>query len=682
MILESLELENFRQFIGTNTIHFSDAPKKTTIIFGGNGRGKTGIYRAVMFCLFGERKLAQDDQKGNILLVNTTAVRQNANIGTVSAKVTLTFTHDDCRFIVKREIKAAWNQDRQMEDEHEGAVSLIVEDRNGNSKPVEAQKDIKERINSIIHERVKEYFLFDGEKMEMLTRADGEQQKAIGKAVKQILGFDSLKIAIDSFEQVRKGFAKDCERNATGNLMKYHVEKGDLEEENNKLSARIIEIDNEETKTQDRKVKLELQLKRFEGVREKMEELAQLEADIKNMEHDLDTQRGALTTRIKSLVPYLCFDVIKSAYAYIGQKKRNKEIPSTIRAELIEELLEKHECICGRPIADHSDEFDRLQRWQTDIREKQSIDDAAYALWHQLDKFQKIVEERTESYSTLMTYSNTEIKIRNATDKRNKIFEEIEGSEGSDREDLVTLPGQLKKCEEHIDDLRLEKKSIASDMEKNGNRIKALGELIQKEEREKNLRGVNEKRRDLAEETKNILEEVQRDYISDIRKKVSEATTNNLRSFLDESSKDFFTRIEVDDKCALQIFDRHDTHFLGDISAGQRQLLSLAFVTALAQTASGDRLFYMPLFMDTPFGRLSLDHRLNLIHRIPELCAQWILLATDTELRREEAEKIKETQSLGYFYHLVSTDDGSTRIERVDGDNAMKLLRQGKEVKA
>jgi len=119
---------------------------------------------------------------------------------------------------------------------------------------------------------------------------------------------------------------------------------------------------------------------------------------------------------------------------------------------------------------------------------------------------------------------------------------------------------------------------------------------------------------------------------------------------------------------------------LGDISAGQRQLLSLAFISALAQTASNNRLFQMPLFMDTPFGRLSLEHRRNLINHIPQLCAQWILLATDTELRREEAQKIRETNSLGCFYRLVSTDDGSTKIELYDNDKAItRLLREGKE---
>jgi len=109
VILESLELENFRQFIGKNTIEFSAAPKNTTIIFGENGRGKTGIYRAVMFCLFGDHLLSQDGgvRKEDILHVNTSAVQRGTAKGeTTLAKVRLTFTHDCSRFVMERVTKA------------------------------------------------------------------------------------------------------------------------------------------------------------------------------------------------------------------------------------------------------------------------------------------------------------------------------------------------------------------------------------------------------------------------------------------------------------------------------------------------------------------------------------------------------------------------------------------------
>ena len=63
MILHKMIIENFRQFRGKQQIDFfipTLPDQNVTVVFGENGRGKTGLYRAIMFCLFGERRLSQD----------------------------------------------------------------------------------------------------------------------------------------------------------------------------------------------------------------------------------------------------------------------------------------------------------------------------------------------------------------------------------------------------------------------------------------------------------------------------------------------------------------------------------------------------------------------------------------------------------------------------------------------
>ena len=61
MKFKKLKLNNFRQYIGENSVEFcSDAQNNVTLIFGANGFGKTGIFRAIMFGLYGDRFLKQD----------------------------------------------------------------------------------------------------------------------------------------------------------------------------------------------------------------------------------------------------------------------------------------------------------------------------------------------------------------------------------------------------------------------------------------------------------------------------------------------------------------------------------------------------------------------------------------------------------------------------------------------
>ena len=81
--------------------------------------------------------------------------------------------------------------------------------------------------------------------------------------------------------------------------------------------------------------------------------------------------------------------------------------------------------------------------------------------------------------------------------------------------------------------------------------------------------------------------------------------------------------------------------------------MSISFIGALAKAAAANSTLEMPLFMDTPFGRLSFEHRKNLMESIPNLCSQWVLLATDTEFTAQEANLLQQGGKWGRFYELM-----------------------------
>ncbi len=83
--------------------------------------------------------------------------------------------------------------------------------------------------------------------------------------------------------------------------------------------------------------------------------------------------------------------------------------------------------------------------------------------------------------------------------------------------------------------------------------------------------------------------------------------------------------------------------------------------------------------MDTPFGRLSSEHRGNLIEKIPEFCAQWILLATDTEFRKQEATMLMKGGCWGKFYMLKGKGIGTTEIQERNISDAQSILHDTME---
>ena len=151
-----------------------------------------------------------------------------------------------------------------------------------------------------------------------------------------------------------------------------------------------------------------------------------------------------------------------------------------------------------------------------------------------------------------------------------------------------------------------------------------------------------------------------------------EETTEIFKKLIDKKDKALISKININHKYEIQVINRLETIITQDISQGQRQIVALAFITALAKVAGGDdSSIDFPLFMDTPFGRVSGNNRDNLIENIPSLANQWILLLTDTELTISEELKIKEVGKLGKWYKLNQISDGYSKIEEVSLDSKM-----------
>lgn len=676
-----LTMKNFRQFKGVQRIEFAAEKKKkdqnVTVIFGENGRGKTGIFRAIMFCLYGEHRLTQDEEvsQKELYLVNTPTLLESASSGQkIEAYVELKFSHKGEQYIVKRSLAGMLLRDERIE-QLDGYI-LSHTKRDGNTHNVNDPEEIKAIINAILDKNVREYFLFDGEKIQRLTLASLEQRKEIAKGIRNLLNVDALEKAIKAIQKLKKTLNQEIEKRATGEYGRIISKLNELDENRNELQHNIKQLEEEYSLSEIEKKKTDKRLEEYNEIKHLLNDRAEAEEKLKYNEE----QARSLLLEMKSKTGKACLilmsKVVDQVFTLIDQKKQKGEIPSEIRKDLIDKILSEKKCICNRDVVPGSKEFKAIIDWKNKTCDF-ALENSALEVWRYLGI---IRSHRDDTAGTIEVLLQKYAVCKNDIDKLFSKIDSLNDQIGtSGRKDAE----ELEKYRENI-----EKKQIKNEAERM--KLKDALDIAQAEyellleqrrklEKEEHIKSELSQRVYLVEETLKALQSIYDQFTDEIKQKIADEATKFFVQLLDKEGRETLSHILVNEDYSLQITDRWGKPFLANISAGQRQIMSISFIAALAKVASGDGILEMPLFMDTPFGRLSFEHRKNILDKIPQYCAQWILLATDTEFRKQEASLLRDGGRWGRFYLLKSEGPGVTKIAERNIVDAHVLLSDGSE---
>lgn len=674
MILKRLTLANFRQFAGVQRLEFAQSDgggsSNVTVIFGENGRGKTGIFRAVMFCLFGERRLPQDGdvEDGELQLVNEAALQRSAG-RPVDMSVELEFSHRDRQYSLKRSMVGLRVGDRT--DEEFTGVRLATTEPDGNCKSETDPSAIDPAVGAILDRRVKDYFLFDGEKIERLTRASAEQRREIARGIRNLLSVDALETAQRAVQKLARKLDDELARTESPELARLVTRLRENEDAEDQKRQRAEEVAKELALAADEMVRVDRDLRSFEEIRGLLEQRKTIEQRMADLEQQAAERLDLMKPLLVRAASVLVAPTLLAVFTHIEQQKQRGDIPSEIRRDLIERILSEGRCICGREVCKSTEAHARILEWLGRTADV-TVQDAALNLWRHLSEVRsRLADDAGAVESALIGYGSVRTDIDRTRQQLERVRREIGGAE---RKDATKLDQHRKHLEEKRVRLEAEAMSIRNDIET----LRQEQSQISVKLRDEKLRSDRHDdlllRATLARETHEALQEIHGEFTQEIKERVGEEATALFQNLLDLESREALRSIAVNDDYSLQVLDRWGRPFLANISAGQRQVMSIAFIAALARVASGEHLLEMPLFMDTPFGRLSYEHRRNLIEALPSLASQWVLLATDTEFRRQEADLLRRSGRWGRFFVLRADGEGSTAIEEHDISLAHAML--------
>jgi len=673
MILREICFKNFRQFRNEQSIRFAYRNQKNvTVIFGQNGRGKTAVFRAIMFCLYGDRTLTQDGETSEreIHLVNTAALEESKDLGEpVETYVRLHFEHKGTVYSIKRVLLGMLDGSKVIEEF--GEVTLYVTDGSGNTKTLSDPRDIEEIVNNVLDRRVREYFLFDGEKIERLTRATRDQKREISKGIRNLLNIDSLQKSIDAMKKVRKKLDTELADNSSGDLARVIKQINDNIDKRDTLGKALEKLGEEYALASSEKADVDKKLDQFGEIAGLIKRRKELESEEKERENALHENNINMRTRVGKATFLLIEGLINNVYEDIEQRKKRGEIPAEIRSELIERILLEQECICGRAIRPDSDAFGKIIEWKNKTADI-ALQDIVLEVWRHLSTVRSRKEDTAESVeAAIQKYGVDKNALEEARRKIGTISEKI----GADpRRDTAELEEHRKNIEHDLIQIEAKRQLTESEIIRLTEDHQDLLKQRKIFEKQEGLVSELNSRADLATRCHDALTKIYKEFTEDVKVRLAKTATEILSLLLSEHGHKNLRGVEISSDYSLQVVDKWGKPFLANISAGERQIMSIAFITALAKAASGGDKLEMPWFMDTPFGRLSSDHRRNLIEVIPKETTQWVLLATDTEFRKQEAALLKNQGRWGHFYTLETNEDGSTKIVERKLHECMQIL--------
>lgn len=660
MLLQSISLKNFRQFVNEEVEFSVDPERNVTLIIGEIGTGKTTLAQAFFWCLYGETSFADKT------IINRAVAEELLPDQIATVKVTLKLIHGSAHY----EIIRTQDYKKTYGNKIIGAntvLNIAIKTEDGNTRYLKAL-ECETEIKKILPKELSNYFFFDGERIEKMSKeiAAGRKSNSFANAVVGLTGLNATLSALNHLSPTKLStsvigkFNAEYVGDSDGQIKKLNAEIETLQNEIDSIDIRLSEIEDEIAAADQSKRKFEDDIKQFADGEKLQKEKEKLLSEIKAARKTRAMLIKGLTNIFNNdATRFFSLSMVNSALSVINRSDvGGKDIPE-MHSKTIDYLLKRGTCICGTQLMEGSIPYNNLKKL-FEYLPPQAIGTTVGAFVKearaQYAKECNLFDSVSEQMASI---SMQDENISNLSDDLGSIEEKLDGDDV--REQVKMINAQIIQCESIIKDRKAEqtRKLIrrgAADTEKTQKSTK-VSEL-----------SLMDKNNQFVERCKEYAIRIYEELSDEYALKEKEIRSK-LENYINEIFKTIYNgglSLSIDEKYNVSVYVND---FDGRVETSTAQSISVifAFISAIIKLArenrveNGDEAYSepYPLVMDAPLSAFDKRRIKAICKAIPETAEQVIIFIKDTD--GELAEQHLGTKVMNR-YRFNKIDEFNTEL--------------------
>lgn len=691
MKFSNIKINNFRQYYNTVDFDLSTSDDKNIVIIGGkNGYGKTNFLLSIVWCLYGEKisqiddnfkKEIQKEKNYSSFMqqsINWSAQKDGVNTFSVSILV---------EEIELPEItKLSSNADKilitRLRNTSTTEEKLSIIDPISNIEIFEDEEDKFNFINDyVIPIDAAKFVFFDAEKIaEIANLSIKEEGSFINDALGKILGLDDYEALIDDFEFYINTLKKE---GATRNLQEQIIDKEKAIDLSNLEIEKLEEENAEKLKEID---ELKKEVRKYDGLISQNSKQGNSNFDRENIVLEIEQlirKEIELSERFSELSEIIPLTILTGKleevkdHISVQEKNEVSQKSSKENSEKIESFIE---LLFNKPpdpenstmsFRDKSFYYEKAKRLGSELYEvgndyqelefEHDLNNAEKSLIlnainlvnsQSKDLFQSTIEE----FNMVGSRKSELVKILNKVDadlEDDIILEYL--AEKETTEHNITLDNrkigennqQINKLRKDIFRFHQELVTLRSKVDINAqNKLKI-------KETEKYIDTLNTF---LEEQKSTHKDNLEKTILMELKTLMHKLSSEENSSKLIEDVK--VTILASGQGMKITLLDQDDNEIRKEsLSSGEKQI----YISCLIKAILNESIQKLPIFIDTPLGRLDEEHRDSITKKYyPSLSEQVVLFSTNSEITPKRFRDISDNISKSY---LLVNDGANTNLK-------------------